>query len=119
MGTNESNIGDGWAEVDDQPVFVALDVEDDSPVCDEAGRRIVRLDFGSGGPLRFPELTVPGLKRGLGVLVLGPKFAELLASNHPHSGKIACSRYGNKSTLNLFRLLGRFLAREDVDPHFA
>jgi hypothetical protein len=83
---------DGLLEIDtdDEPVTVALDVEDHEVSGDDAGCRGGPLRIRRSGPLRLADCPIPRVERGFNrrlITLAGPRFDKPLqcsSSNDPH-----------------------------------
>ena len=71
-------------DTDHQHVIVALDVEHDAPVLQDARIADLRLDIGRLAPLRLGRQIKPDLQRLLGIRVLEPEVSQRLECKHSH-----------------------------------
>jgi hypothetical protein len=84
----------------DEPIRIALDIEDD-PVCaHNTGMGITCFDFGGIPPFCVQDFLIPGIQRGFyNVLVSVPmelfdKSQQCASGNNAHKYTISCSQIG-------------------------
>ncbi len=86
MRSDEADVAHAVRIVDrdDQAIRVALDVEYDSVLGDDARVRVDALDVRRRAPVSLPRVVVPGPQRLFGVGVLLPELSKRTASDDPH-----------------------------------
>jgi len=78
--------------MDDQPIFVAAEVEDHAVVADEIdGRAELPLDIVRTAPARLARQREPRADRPLGLRMALPEFLQGSAGDHLHRGEISMS----------------------------
>lgn len=87
MCSHEPNVDHaiGVVDLDDESVVVALDVEDNPAVADDAGAPVFLFDLRWRGPVLLLDLAVPSQEGLLRVGVCFPEFPEGLLGYDPHA----------------------------------
>ena len=98
MGTDEfhEHAPERKRHVDDQPVFVAAEIEDDPVVAYEIdGAAELPLYLGWIGPLCLGGNREPGTDRSLRMRVTRPEFLQRPTGDHLHREVISCHQSGD------------------------
>src|SRR5260370_1775674 len=95
---------DTLLEIDghDQPVIIALDVEDDPVGRDDAGSRVAALYICRARPPRLSDFVEPSVQGRLqrAMVLISPasfdEFSQSTPGNDPHAQKLPCAQIGRK-----------------------
>jgi len=92
MRPDEADVDDAERVVDgdDQPVLVALDIENDPVVGYDAGTSVNILDIFRRLPLCLSSILTPGYERHFHVSMTLPKGAQRASCDDTHENIIPC-----------------------------
>src|SRR5882724_10833170 len=84
--------------MNNQPILVAAEIENNAVVTDEIDSRTERaLDIARTSPARLCDHRIPCARRTFRLLVPLPELLERSAGDHLHAGRIACHQIGDKA----------------------
>src|SRR5712691_3472764 len=90
------HAAEGKRHVDDQPIFVAAEIEDDPVVAHEIdGVAELPPYLGRIRPTRLGRGSEPRPSRALGMWVTRPEFLESPKGDHLHGEALACHQSGD------------------------
>lgn len=98
MQTHIANIDDALpiGYDDHESVVIALDVENDAIIPDQAGIAVSIFDVGRSTPIGLFDVMIPRPKRLLGIGVLLPEVTQGLQGDDPHRVILPRSQHGSK-----------------------